>query len=216
MRIRMENFQIQDPDPYNNSYGSSSLIFPLDKDPAEKNWKITSEKSVLRIQNDLFRIRIQPLWILSRNNTKTHLKLNQKEESEQLFLFAIRYLFLTTVLQYQHARNSQFYLYALSLSLSRPPEPWMCGPNMAALRSENFFSRLEQPHVGTMYPVNWNRPTVQARAVDPDPHGSAFIFPPGSGLHSICGSGSRGVNLSTKNWKKARKLIITATLLCFF
>ena len=27
-------------------------------------------------------------------------------------------------------------------------------PNMAALRSENIFSQLEQPLVGTMYPVN--------------------------------------------------------------
>ena len=34
---------------------------------------------------------------------------------------------------------------------------------------------------------------VCGRAVDPDPRGSAFIFPPGSG------SGSRRVNLSTKN-----------------
>ena len=50
------------------------------------------------------------------------------------------------------------------------------------------------------------------RAVDPDPdpHGSAFIFPLGSG------SGSRRVNLSNKNWKNARKLLITATLLSVF
>ena len=34
------------------------------------------------------------------------------------------------------------------------------------------------------------------RVVDPDPHGSALIFPPGS----------RRVNLSTKNLKNARKL----------
>ena len=40
--------------------------------------------------------------------------------------------------------------------------------------------------------------------------GSAFIFPPGSG------SGSRRVNLSTKNLKNARKLLITATLLSVF
>ena len=33
--------------------------------------------------------------------------------------------------------------------------------------------------------------TGSTRVVDPDPHGSAFIFPPGSG--------SRRVNLSTKN-----------------
>ena len=39
----------------------------------------------------------------------------------------------------------------------RPPY----SPNMAALRSENIFSQLEQPLVGTMYPVNWNRPKVQ-------------------------------------------------------
>ena len=36
-----------------------------------------------------------------------------------------------------------------------------------------------------------NHGTGSTRVVDPDPHGSAFIFPPGSG--------SRRVNLSTKN-----------------
>ena len=40
--------------------------------------------------------------------------------------------------------------------------------------------------------------------------GSAFIFPPGSG------SGSRRINLSTKNWKNARKLLRTATLWSYF
>ena len=44
--------------------------------------------------------------------------------------------------------------------------------------------------------------------MDPDPHGSAFIFPPGSG--------SNRVNWSTKNRKSARKLLITASLLSFF
>ena len=45
--------------------------------------------------------------------------------------------------------------------------------------------------------------------MDPDPHGSgsAFIFPPGSG------SGSRKVNMSTKNKKNVRKLLITASFL---
>ena len=38
--------------------------------------------------------------------------------------------------------------------------------------------------------------TITTRVVDPDPHGA----------------GSRRVNLSTKNGKKARKLLITATL----
>ena len=43
--------------------------------------------------------------------------------------------------------------------------------------------------------------------MDQDPHGSAFIFLPGSG--------SRRVNMSTKNLKNVRKLLITATLLSF-
>ena len=42
------------------------------------------------------------------------------------------------------------------------------------------------------------------RAVDPDPHGSAFIFPPESG--------SRKEKCSNKNRKNERKLIIIASL----
>ena len=48
---------------------------------------------------------------------------------------------------------------------------------------------------------------LQKRAVDPDPHGSAFILLPGSG--------SRRENFSNKNRKKARKLLITAILFNF-
>ena len=49
--------------------------------------------------------------------------------------------------------------------------------------------------------------TKGTRTVDPDPHSFSLPDP-----HSICGSGSRRVNLSTKNCKNARKLLITATL----
>ena len=45
---------------------------------------------------------------------------------------------------------------------------------------------------------------IQSRAVDPDPHGS------------ICGSGSRRENLSNKNRKNARKLLITSSLFNVF
>ena len=44
------------------------------------------------------------------------------------------------------------------------------------------------------------------RAVDPDPHGSAFIFYPGSG------SISRRENFEEKNRKNARKLAIIVSL----
>ena len=42
--------------------------------------------------------------------------------------------------------------------------------------------------------------------VDPDPHGSTFIFTPGSGS---------AFNMSTKTEKNARKLLISASLLSF-
>ena len=45
-----------------------------------------------------------------------------------------------------------------------------------------------------------------------DPHSFSLLDPD---PHSICGSGSRRVNLSTKNRKNARKLLITASLLSF-
>ena len=48
---------------------------------------------------------------------------------------------------------------------------------------------------------------IGVRAVDPDPHGSAFILPPGSG--------SRRVNFHTQKQKKARKLPITAIVFNF-
>ena len=44
------------------------------------------------------------------------------------------------------------------------------------------------------------------RAVDPDPHGSAFVSFLDPDPHSICISGSRG-NFWGKNWKNARKLL---------
>ena len=45
------------------------------------------------------------------------------------------------------------------------------------------------------------------RAVDPDPDGSAFILPPGSG--------SRRETFSNKNRKNARKLVKSASLFNF-
>ena len=45
-----------------------------------------------------------------------------------------------------------------------------------------------------------------------DPHSFSLLDPD---PHSICGSGSRRVKISTENWKNARKLLITANLLSF-
>ena len=49
--------------------------------------------------------------------------------------------------------------------------------------------------------------SVSSRAVDLDPHGSAFIFPPGSG--------SRRVNWSTKKRKNASKFAQDPLFLTF-
>ena len=45
---------------------------------------------------------------------------------------------------------------------------------------------------------------IASRAVDPDPHGSAFIVPPGSG--------SRRETFEGKNRKHARKLVVIVIL----
>ena len=48
-------------------------------------------------------------------------------------------------------------------------------------------------------------PSVPDRAVDPDLH-SFSLLDPDPDPHSICGSGSSRINLSTKNRKSTRKL----------
>ena len=47
------------------------------------------------------------------------------------------------------------------------------------------------------------------RAVDPDPH-SYYLLD--TDPHSMCGSGSRGINFEGKNWKNTRKLVIIVLL----
>ena len=56
---------------------------------------------------------------------------------------------------------------------------------MAESCSQGMFSDLMSPVSGTarakLPPINLNPNacTIYSRAVDPDPHGSVFIFPPG-------------------------------------
>ena len=85
------------------------------------------------------------------------------------------------------------YIVYLPLFMTFWPAGYQFAPNLIAV----IMPTLRRPKLIILCCI---------RAVDPDPHGSAFIFPPGSGI----------VNLSTKNWKNAKKLLITATLLSFF
>ena len=53
--IRMENFRIQDPDPYNNSYGSALLII------SSSSWQLSSRFQM----NSLLTFKQYPFFALS-------------------------------------------------------------------------------------------------------------------------------------------------------